>query len=144
MLSPVCKRRCVMLSEAHSRCLILVCWTAPWMKGVGLQVVRLLCIPDICIPRGSESSISPRCVHVCVLVAQSCLTLWDPMDRSPPGVGCHSLLKGIFPTQGLNPGLPALQADSLPSELPGKPKCVPCRSRRKARTLDSLESRNMY
>ena len=52
------------------------------------------------------------------LVAQSCLTLWDPMDCSSPGsrvhgdspgnntgVGCHSLLQGIFPTQGSNPGL---------------------------------------
>ena len=30
------------------------------------------------------------------------------------GVGSHSLLQGIFPTQGLNPGLPsALQVDSL-------------------------------
>ena len=46
---------------------------------------------------------------------QSCLTLCDPMNRSPPGssvcgdspgkntgVGCHALLQGIFPTQGLN------------------------------------------
>ena len=53
------------------------------------------------------------------LVTQSCLTLCDPMDCSPPGssvhgdspgkttrVGCHVLLQGIFPTQGLNPGLP--------------------------------------
>ena len=43
----------------------------------------------------------------------SCPTLWDPMDCSPPccswdspgkntGVGCHFLLQGIFPTQGLN------------------------------------------
>ena len=30
------------------------------------------------------------------------------------GVGCHFLLQGIFPTQGLNTGSPALQADSLP------------------------------
>ena len=37
------------------------------------------------------------------------------------GVGRHSLLQGIFPTQGSNLGLPALQADSLPSEPPGKP-----------------------
>ena len=42
-----------------------------------------------------------------------------PMDWSPPGssvhgifpskntgVGCHFLLQGIFPTQGLSPGLP--------------------------------------
>ena len=52
------------------------------------------------------------------LVIQSCLTLCDLMDYSPPGcsvladspgkntgVGCHALLQGIFPTQGLNPGL---------------------------------------
>ena len=38
------------------------------------------------------------------------------------GGGCHALLQGTFPTQGSNPGLPTLQADSLPSEPPGKPK----------------------
>ena len=50
-----------------------------------------------------------------VLIAQSCLTLCDPMDcsicpwNSPgknPGVDCHSLLQGIFLTQGSNLGLP--------------------------------------
>ena len=53
------------------------------------------------------------------LVAQSCLTLCNPMDCSPPGssvhgdspgkntgVGCHALLQGIFPIQGSKPGLP--------------------------------------
>ena len=52
------------------------------------------------------------------LVAQSCLTLCNPVDCSPPGslvhgdsphkntgVGCHDLLQGIFLTQGLNLGL---------------------------------------
>ena len=37
------------------------------------------------------------------------------------GVGCHSLLQGIFPTQGSNPGLLYWQVDTLPSEPPGKP-----------------------
>ena len=44
-----------------------------------------------------------------VKVPQSCLTLCDPMDNSPgqnTGVGSFSLLQGIFPTQGLNPGIP--------------------------------------
>ena len=63
-------------------------------------------------------SFSIVCVCVCVLVTQSCLTFCNPMDCSLPGssvrgdslgkntgVGCHSLLQGIFPTQGLNPGL---------------------------------------
>ena len=54
-----------------------------------------------------------------VLATQSCPTLWDPMDCSKPGssgeswdspgkntgVGSHTLLQGIFPTQGLNLGL---------------------------------------
>ena len=37
------------------------------------------------------------------------------------GVGSRSLLQETFPTQGLNSGLPYMQADSLPAELPGKP-----------------------
>ena len=88
----------------------------------------------------------------------------DCSPRDSPGqdtrMGCHTLLQGIFPTQGSNPGLlhcrwilyqlnhkgsprilewvaypfssslpgpeiesgsPALQADSLPAEPPGKP-----------------------
>ena len=40
-------------------------------------------------------------------------------------MGCHALLQGIFPTQGLEPRSPALQADSLQSEPPGKPLFYP-------------------
>ena len=56
-----------------------------------------------------------------VYAAQSCLTLCDSTDGSPPGssvqgdspgkytgVGCHALLQEIFPTQGLNPCLLSL------------------------------------
>ena len=55
--------------------------------------------------------------YVKVLVTQLCLTLCNPMDCSLPGsrpwnspgkntvVDRHSLLQGIFPTQGSNPGL---------------------------------------
>ena len=52
-------------------------------------------------------------------VAQSCLTLWDPVDYSLPGSSVYGifqarvlkwvaifLLQGIFPTQRSNPGLP--------------------------------------
>ena len=59
------------------------------------------------------------CVCVCMLVTQSCLTLCDPMDCSPPGSSDHGILqartldwvaipfsRGSFWTQGLNPGLP--------------------------------------
>ena len=58
-------------------------------------------------------------VSLLCLITQSCLTLGDPIDYSPPSsfvygdspgknteVGCHALLQGIFTTQGSNPGLP--------------------------------------
>ena len=61
---------------------------------------------------------------------QSCPTLCNPLDSSSPGsfvhgvspgkntgVGCHALLRGIFPTQGSNPHLVYLlhrQVGSLP------------------------------
>ena len=57
--------------------------------------------------------------HVPCLVALLCPILCNPKDCSLPGssvigdypgentrVGCHALLQGIFPTQGLKPGLP--------------------------------------
>ena len=67
-----------------------------------------------------------------MLVAQSRLTLWptgQELTRLPcpwdspgnkTGVGCHSLLQGIIPTQGSNPGLLHCQAGSLPLAPPGK------------------------
>ena len=73
------------------------------------------------------------------LITQSCLTLCDPMDSSPPvscvhgdstgkntRVGCHTLLQGIFPTQGIEPTSlmsPALAGVFLIVNklLPGKP-----------------------
>ena len=42
---------------------------------------------------------------------------WDSPGKSN-GVGCHSLLQGIFLTQESNPGIPHCRADSLPSEPP--------------------------
>ena len=44
---------------------------------------------------------------------------WNSAGQNT-GVGCHSLLQGIFPTQGWIPGLSS-QVDSLPSEPPEKP-----------------------
>ena len=85
-------------------------------------------------------SISIFFFRVCVLVGRSCLTLWDPVDCSLPGSSDHGILQArilewveIFFSKGsswlrIEPQSPALQADSLPSEPPGKPffsMCVP-------------------
>ena len=78
----------------------------------------------------------------CCLVTQSCPTLWNPMNWSPPGssvhgdfpgkhtgVGCHFLPQTILPTQGLilptqglNLYLVHWQADSLLLSYLGSPK----------------------
>jgi len=64
--------------------------------------------------------ISVDYIYLCcaVLSCSVVSTVFDPMECSPPGysvhgdspgrntgVGCHALLQGIFPTQGLNPCL---------------------------------------
>ena len=71
-------------------------------------------------------------VKVEVLVAQSCPTLCDPVDCSPQGPlstkfsrqaywsGLPFPSLGDFPNPGIKLRSPALQADSLPSEPPGK------------------------
>ena len=63
-------------------------------------------------------------------IAQSCVTLRDPVDCSLPsfsvhgiswentGMGSHSLL----PNPGIESRSSTLQADSLPPEPPGKPQ----------------------
>ena len=48
------------------------------------------------------------------------LCLWNPPGKNT-GVGCHSLLQGILPTQGCNPAL-LLCRQTLPSE----PRREPC------------------
>ena len=56
-----------------------------------------------------------------MLVAQSCLTLQSHGLSSPPGSSVHGILHARILgshslLQGMEPGSPALQADSLPSE----------------------------
>ena len=71
---------------------------------------------------------------VVCLVAQSCLTLCDPMGCSSPGfsvhgdspdkntgVGCHGLLQRLFPIQELNPGLPHCKSILYHLSLQGNP-----------------------
>ena len=89
--------------------------------------------------------------HMKAKVAQLCPTLCNPkFSKLEYWSGSRSLPQRIFPTQGSNPGLPhcrwilntgvdilsllqgifltqgspALQMDSLPAKLPGKPICI--------------------
>ena len=73
-----------------------------------------------------------QCICMCAQSLQSRPTLCDCMDCSLPGssiqwnspskntgVGCRTLLQGIFPDPGTEP-TSALQADSLTTQPPGK------------------------
>ena len=52
-------------------------------------------------------------------VAQLYPTLWNPGQNT--GVGSLSLSPADLPNPGIEPRSPALQVDSLPTELSGKP-----------------------
>ena len=70
--------------------------------------------------------------EVKVKVAQPPLTFCNPMGYSPVGSPVYGFSRqeywsrlpfpspGDLPDPGIEPGSPALQADSLPSEPPGK------------------------
>ena len=76
-------------------------------------------------------SIFSQC-YCCHLVARLCLTLCDRMGYSPPGSSVCRIsqarilewvaisFSGDLPNPGIKPWSPTLQADSLPSEPPGK------------------------
>ena len=51
------------------------------------------------------------------------LCLWDFPGKNT-GVGCHALLQGIFPTQGLNPSLPHCRQILNCLSHRGKPKVI--------------------
>ena len=71
-----------------------------------------------------------------MLVTQLCLTLCDPLDCSPPGSSVHEIFQarilsglpfpspGDLPNPGVEPRSPILQADSLLTELQGKPRHI--------------------
>ena len=72
-----------------------------------------------------------------VKVAQSCLTLWDPVDYTVHGILQARLLEWVafFPKNLPNPGIEprslTLQADSLPADPQGEGMIVldyPCES----------------
>ena len=75
-----------------------------------------------------NASLDP--LEVKVLLLQLCPTLCNPIVCTPPGSSVHGILQarilecvaipspGNLPNPGIEPGSPALQADSLPSESP--------------------------
>ena len=66
-----------------------------------------------------------------VKAAQSCLTLWNPMDYTAHGILQARILEwvpfpspGDLPKPGIKPRSPTLQADSLPTEPQESPRIL--------------------
>ena len=88
-------------------------WTiySPWNSpGQNTGVVASLS------SRGSSQLGQIQVSHI----AGGFFTSWATREAQDTGVGSLSLLQRIFPTQELELGSHALQADSLPTELSGK------------------------
>ena len=72
-----------------------------------------------------------RYIYMKMKITQSYLTLCDPIDYTVHGILQARILEWVaFPFSrdhskpGIEPNSPALQADSLPAEAPGKPKNI--------------------
>ena len=142
---------CLTLCDPMGPTRLLCPWDSPSKNiGVGCRTLLLtqgsnpllLCLLHWQVgslplaPPGKSRHIYVLCCAVLCLVTQSCLTLCNPMDCSPPGSSEHgdspgrqeywSMLpsppRGDLPNPEIEPRSPALQADCLPSELPGKPE----------------------
>ena len=102
-------------------------WAAPGL-GVGpLTLGSAVCWPTACVracvcvcARAHTCSVVSDCLLPHRLQPTRFLCVWDSPGKST-GVGGHSLLQGIFPTQGRNPGLLRLQAGSSLLSHQGSP-----------------------
>ena len=99
-----------------------------------MEILQARILEWVAMP-SSRGSSQPRDWTQVSCIAGGFFTVWATREaHEPPQVplsmgflskntGIDSLffLQGIFPDPGIKPGSPALQADSLPAELQGKP-----------------------
>ena len=103
--------------------------------------LRFICLAPhsvdiLSTPSHDAGSVTLFYIHCTCVGAQSCPTLCDPRDCSPPGssvrgifpgkntgVGCHFLLHGTFPPgiEPTSPVSPMLAGGFFTVEPPGKP-----------------------
>ena len=123
------------------------------MSGMGIPRSAQTCSKRRVGVKKSPTALSMACV--CAKSFQSCLTLCDPMDCSPPGFSVHGILQArrlewvatpssrdLFPTQGSNSHLLHLlheQDSSLPLAPRGSDK--PWQNQTKVFSAAILEKR---
>ena len=108
------------------RSLSLACRLPPSLCSHGLSFVHTCQLCPLCLPKGPLLIKMPVKLESLSRIQhfETPQTIAYQSPESPgkhTGVGSHSCLQGNFPNPGIKPESPALQADSLPSEPPGKP-----------------------
>ena len=101
-------KRCLLLGRKAMRNLDSILKSRDITSLTYMHIVKVMAFPVVMY----------GCECGCGFVAQSCPTLGDPMDYTPPdssvhrdspgkntGVSFHTFLQGIFLNQGLNLGL---------------------------------------
>ena len=77
--------------------------------------VQFVCV---CVCLAMSDYLQPHVLHPARLLCP-----WDFPGKNT-GVGCHVFLQGIFPTQGLNPGLPHCRQILYPLSHQGSPRIL--------------------
>ena len=124
-------KRCLLLGRKFTTNLDRILKSRDSTLSIKVHLVKAMVFPVVMYGCGSWTIKQAESESE---VAHSCTTLWDPMDCSLPGSSVH----GIFQARilewvaisfsrgssnlGIEPRSPALQANALPSEPPGKPK----------------------
>ena len=99
-----------------------------WSRD-GTALPGLLSIPILILSLSLPFIVLPSLF--CSLLPPHSFTLPPPymeLSRQEYRSGLPFLSPGYLPNPGIEPGSPALQADSLPSEPPGKPLITPPQS----------------
>ena len=92
------------------------------LKGGKLRV-PLLCYPESESHSVVSDSLRPHGLH----------SIWNSLGQNT-GVGSRSLLQGMFPTQGLNPGLPRCRQILYQLSHQGNP-CIILATQKKKKTF---------
>ena len=118
----LCVLSCSVMSDSFRPHGLYVACQAPLSMGIlQARILEWVAMPS------SRGSCQPRDWTPVSCIAGEFITVWVTREAKNTGVGSLSLFQGIFLTQessgGGVGGSPALQADSLPAELPGNYIC---------------------
>ena len=89
--------KCICQHRVGSYCIGLPTLTARW---------RIQTVQELGVLQHSVTRMKVAWLYPTLCDPMDCIVHGIPQARILEGVGSHSLLQGIFPTQGSNPGLP--------------------------------------